>query len=558
MIGRWISDRFEGPKVRRLAGAVTLLVLTSVVRGAEPDGTDGVPAPNPPGRDAALEERLRKLEETNRRLLERYGELSDREARARQEADRIREASEKRYRELEQKYDALKERLERVETEASTVGEAPEGAPPPPGATLARPEETEESTERQGTGLRARLEEGFALESATEEYLLRFRVLDQTDFKDFIPNNQSPARSGLYIPRVRVYLEGRLTRLFEYEVSLQRSVDGQWDLLDGNLNVSPSERFQLQFGRMLTPYSYDWYDHLEQYFITPERGLFPLNFGLARQAGLLAHGFLADGRLQYAVGGYDGHLVGLADNNNTRDVAGYFNWKPFLLAGDRPALRHLNLGTSLFGGLQISPQSPLPLRTSLQTSENDQAAQSATSTFLRFNPDAFYLGGRFGAAAHMAWYVGGLSLEAEYQVGRFDLARQHVPGHFPLPVVGYHVTAGYFLTGETVERRTAVQPLRPFDLTRRLWGPGAVEVFARYSQLDLDDSVFRDGLAAPRNWSANAYMTDVGFSWYLNQYVKLYVDWQHATFGKPILLNPNSGLFGRDNDLFWVRCQVYF
>ena len=85
-----------------------------------------------------------------------------------------------------------------------------------------------------------------------------------------------------------------------------------------------------------------------------------------------------------------------------------------------------------------------------------------------------------------------------------------------------------------------------------------MEVFARYSQLDLGDAVFRDRLADPRNWSANAYMTDVGFNWYLSQYVKLYVDWQHATFGKPILLNPNSGLFGRNNDLFWVRCQVYF
>src|SRR5512142_1574431 len=151
MIGRWISDRFESPKVRRLAGAATLFVLTTVAKAAEPDGTGGAPAPNPPGRDAVLEERLRKLEATNRRLLERYGELSDREARARQEADRVREASEKRYRELEQKYDALKERLERVEIEAPTAGEAPESTPPPPGATLARPEETEESTERQGS-----------------------------------------------------------------------------------------------------------------------------------------------------------------------------------------------------------------------------------------------------------------------------------------------------------------------------------------------------------------------------------------------------------------------
>ena len=134
--------------------------------------------------------------------------------------------------------------------------------------------------------LRASLGDGFTFKSEDDEYQLRLRVLDQTDFKDFIPNNQIPASSGLYIPRVRVYFEGQLTRLFQYEVSIQRSVDGLWDLLDGNVNFRPDQRFQVRFGRMLVPYSYDWYDHLEQYFITPERALFPLNFGIARSAGL--------------------------------------------------------------------------------------------------------------------------------------------------------------------------------------------------------------------------------------------------------------------------------
>ena len=51
---------------------------------------------------------------------------------------------------------------------------------------------------------------------------------------------------------------------------------------------------------------------------------------------------------------------------------------------------------------------------------------------------------------------------------------------------------------------------------------------------------------------------DLGLNWYMNEYVKIYLDWQHATFGKPVLLNPDSGLFGKANDLFWIRCQVYF
>ena len=74
--------------------------------------------------------------------------------------------------------------------------------------------------------LEARLADGFQIASEDEEFDLRFHVLDQTDFKDFIPNNRTFGKSGLYIPRVRIYFEGRLTRLWEYEVSLQRSLDG--------------------------------------------------------------------------------------------------------------------------------------------------------------------------------------------------------------------------------------------------------------------------------------------------------------------------------------------
>ena len=131
------------------------------------------------------------------------------------------------------------------------------------------------SPEPEEWPLRAAFGDGFTFTSPDDEYQLRVRVLDQTDFKDFIPNNQVPATSGLYIPRVRFYFEGQLTKLFEYEVSIQRSVDGVWDLLDGNVNVLADPRFQVRFGRMLLPYSYDWYDHLEQFFITPERGPFP-------------------------------------------------------------------------------------------------------------------------------------------------------------------------------------------------------------------------------------------------------------------------------------------
>jgi phosphate-selective porin OprO/OprP len=51
-------------------------------------------------------------------------------------------------------------------------------------------------------------------------------------------------------------------------------------------------------------------------------------------------------------------------------------------------------------------------------------------------------------------------------------------------------------------------------------------------------------------------MVDVGANWYLNQFVKVLFDWEHAFFGNPV--TATAGAFRRSNDLFWLRTQVYF
>ncbi|MGE3809126.1 MAG: porin, partial [Gemmataceae bacterium] len=86
----------------------------------------------------------------------------------------------------------------------------------------------------------------------------------------------------------------------------------------------------------------------------------------------------------------------------------------------------------------------------------------------------------------------------------------------------------------------------------------AIELFARYTQLNLGQQVFDGGLADPNFWSKDAYVTDIGANWYLNRFVKVYFDWQHSTFGSPILLNEAKQKFGRNDDLFWIRMQLYY
>ena len=101
-------------------------------------------------------------------------------------------------------------------------------------------------------------------------------------------------------------------------------------------------------------------------------------------------------------------------------------------------------------------------------------------------------------------------------------------------------------------------PLRPFRPFSGEWGPGAIEPFVRYSQLNLGDIVFKDGLADGNDWTNNVGMVDLGVNWYPNRWIKFYFDWQHAAYGSPVLINEPRGIFSRNSDLFWVRCQVYF
>ncbi|HYT94751.1 MAG TPA: hypothetical protein VEL76_38900 [Gemmataceae bacterium] len=49
---------------------------------------------------------------------------------------------------------------------------------------------------------------------------------------------------------------------------------------------------------------------------------------------------------------------------------------------------------------------------------------------------------------------------------------------------------------------------------------------------------------------------DVSSYWYLNQFSKVYFDWEHAIFGRPVC--SSTGHLRESNDLFWVRTQLYF
>ena len=143
------------------------------------------------------------------------------------------------------------------------------------------------------------------------------------------------------------------------------------------------------------------------------------------------------------------------------------NLRPFLGSDRFPALRHLNVGVSGTIGQVARNEAPLPLRTSVQAAENDEATTDASAVFLNFNDGTVYQGDRLFGAAHLAYYYRGLSLESEWNIGQFQMTRPGLRNKPEIPVQGFHTTLAYFVTGEEIERRTTVVPLRPFRPVQR-------------------------------------------------------------------------------------------
>jgi len=178
--------------------------------------------------------------------------------------------------------------------------------------------------------------------------------------------------------------------------------------------------------------------------------------------------------------------------------------------------------------------------------------------FLAFNNNVRERGIRSLYELHLAYYYQGLSVIGAWNSG-FETFAINGAGHQPVktPVGGYFIQVGYILTGETIRERAMIDPLRPFDLRKGKFGLGAFEPTARFSTVDVGYQVFTGGLADRNLWTNHVNLIDVGMNWYLNKYVRVFLDWEHAKFSQPVNYRPGPSL-QKNSDLFWARLQLYF
>lgn len=392
---------------------------------------------------------------------------------------------------------------------------------------------------------------GFELKTKDEEFTLQFHDLTQFDLRLYEQRNQATVRDTFVFPRQWFIFNGRMTKPIEYYVSIAEGFDAL-NILDVFINLHYSDVLQFRFGRFKTPFTYEFYALPINGLINPERSLFFNNFGLNRDLGAMAWGLLADKRIDYAFGVFNGTRNGLLDANNAKDFLGYVNVKPFVNSG-MPGLEFWNFGGSMMYGDENNPPIPRTLRTIVPTLGNDAIG----IPFLTFNDNVREAGERQLFSLHSAYYYKQLSVVGEWQSGYQSY--NFVGGttsSTQLPIQSFYLQSGFFLTGETVSGRGMVRPIRPFDVRKGKFGWGAWEPFARYNYLRIGREVFNLGFSDPNLYANQLYTTDVGFNWYMTQNLKFVFQWEHAEFDQPVAFRPDARQINAD--MFMCRFQLFF
>lgn len=535
-----------------------MLGLWGVVVAFCPSAKSQAPAPVLPPAPTSVEqlaERLREMEERNRKLAEQLEKTS------KEQSEQIKQLLE-RFGELSKRKSDAKEGEGQRDAAPASNGQAADNTTPPTGegqpgsASSPVPAYLDlDITSPNRIPLKTSFGPGFQFQTDDEAFRLQIHYESQVEGRVWGEVDQIPANNGIYLPRQRIFFNGNITKPIEYEFAINRGLNNL-NLLNAFLNFNFDERFQIRAGRYFVPLLYEQYAVSNYWLLTPERSLFSTNVGLNRQFGVMAWGYLFDKRLDYAAGVFNGSRNSFENLDKAVDFVGYLDFRPFQDAESPRFLKYFNVGSSVAFGRQDSPPTPLGFRIGAGSPDTNIPGQ-ATVPFLILNPDVVERGDRLQGSVHMAYYLGGLSVLGEWQYGYGTYATPSRPAA-QVPFSGFYVAAGYFLTGEQVEQRTRVKPLRPLvPLSKddeRGWG--AWEATGRVSRLSLGEKVFTGGFADPNVWSNSATTTELGMNWYWNDYVKFYAFWLHGEFGEPVKFRP--GVAQKAVDMFWLRSQLYF
>lgn len=421
---------------------------------------------------------------------------------------------------------ALRARLEQLEAKLSASAPtpvAPARQTPAPGPTVV-------------LGKR-----GLSVRDDSNGFELKLRGGLQLDHRGFLDRDRAGADGSFTFRRIRPTLEGKLGTLAAFRITPELAGDGV-TLLDAWIDLNFSPAFGLRFGRMKGPVSLE---RLVSFRALPmiERG-YAAELAPNRALGIQGFGTLSNGKMQYALGvfngGPDGRNDASRDGDDHVDLQGRLFFEPW--RGGAGALAGLGFGiAATLGDRDGSGNGFLPR---YRTPGQDvffayRSTVEAHGEHARWSPQWYWYHDRFG-------------LLAEYIVSRQSVRLTGDPSSaVKLSHAAWSATGSWVLTGESASYRGIADPIQSFSPTGEGWG--AFELVGRLGALDVDADAF-PLFANPDNAASRARSWGIGLNWYLNSNVKLQFDHQRTRFD-----GGAAGAADRpDERTFFSRIQLAF
>jgi len=389
-------------------------------------------------------------------------------------------------------------------------------------------------------------DKGLSVSSGDSNFVFQLHSVLQIDNRTFFNDHDNHGNSiqgndTFLLRRARPIFSGTVYKDFDF-MFVPDFGGSSVQIFDAYLNYRYAPWLQLRGGKFKVPVG------LEQLQADPvtlfnERAL-PTALTPNRDMGFQLWGDVANGRLSYAAGVFngvgDGRNTANSDFEDHREFAGRLFFQPFK-GTSVTALQNFGFGV---GGSWGNTSSNATGLASAYLTDGQQQMFAYTNGVVangehwRVSPQGYY-------------YWGPLGFLGEYVISNQKVTKGATSA--TLQNTAWQIAGSWVITGEDASY-TGVTPKHPFDPRGNHWG--ALQLAARYADLDIDDKAFPT-FANPAVSASEAKAWAVGLNWYLNKNIRVNTSFSRTTFDGKI--NSKSATVVRQpEEVVFTRLQLAF